>query len=91
MSKHDPETLRRKLTYVMVCLFALNLVSALTVVFLVGFGLMNVPENQIYFLLSETVAQVAAMFFFVIKYHFRLPPIDHSGAPPLPISKSRRS
>jgi len=63
-------TLRSRVAYFLLGLFALNAISALVVVFLVGFGLMILSNAVIISLIGETVAHAAAMFLTVTKYLF---------------------
>lgn len=63
-------TLRFRVAYFLLGIFALNTVSALAVVFLVGFGLMVLSNAVIISLIGETVAHAAAMFLTVTKYLF---------------------
>jgi hypothetical protein len=82
MAKHEAEVelfieegktsliLRRRVAYFLLLLFALNTVSALAVIFLVGLGKMILPNVVIISLIGETVAYAAAMFFTVTKHLF---------------------
>jgi hypothetical protein len=63
-------TLRRRVAYFLLSLFALNAVSALVAVYLVGFGLMVLSNAVMISLIGETVAHAAAMFLTVTKYLF---------------------
>lgn len=63
-------TLRRRVAYFLLSLFALNAVSVLVVVYLVGFGLMVLSNTVMISLIGETVAHAAAMFLTVTKYLF---------------------
>jgi hypothetical protein len=63
-------TLRSRVAYFLLGLFALNAVSALVAVFLVGFGLMVLSNAVVISLIGETVAHAAAMFLTVTKYLF---------------------
>jgi hypothetical protein len=63
-------TLRSRVAYFLLGLFALNAVSALVAVFLVGFGRMALSNAVIISLIGETVAHAAAMFLTVTKYLF---------------------
>ena len=62
--------LRERVAYCLLFLFALNTLGALLIVFLVGFGKMNLSDKIIITVLGETVAQAAAMFLTVTKYLF---------------------
>lgn len=66
-------TLRRHLTYGLLSLFALNTVSGLVIVFLVGVGLMSLSEKLVLAVLADTIAQAAACFFTVTRYFFSYP------------------
>ena len=62
--------LQRWVAYCLLAVFALNTLSALAVIFLVGFGRMVLSESLIKTLLAETIAQAAAIFFIVTKSLF---------------------
>lgn len=62
--------LRRRITYLLYGLLALNTTSVLAAVFFVGFGLMTLSNQVIITLILETVAHVGAMFFAVTRYLF---------------------
>lgn len=62
--------LRSRVAYFLLGVFALNAVSALVAVFLVGFGLMVLSNAVIISLIGETIAHAAAMFLTVTKYLF---------------------
>jgi hypothetical protein len=62
--------LRRQVAYFLLFLFALNTVSALAIIFLVGFGLMTLSSTVIISFIGETIAYTAAMFFTVTKHLF---------------------
>lgn len=62
--------LRRRVTYLLYGLLALNTASTLAAVFLVGFGLMALSNQVIITLILETVAHVGAMFFAVTRHLF---------------------
>lgn len=63
-------TLRRRVAYFLLSIFALNAVGTLAVVFLVGFGQMALSNTIIISLIGETVAHAATMFITVTKYLF---------------------
>jgi hypothetical protein len=63
-------TLRRRVAYFLLSIFALNAVGTLTAVYLVGFGLMVLSNTVILTLIGETVAHAAAMFVTVTKFLF---------------------
>lgn len=63
-------TLRRRVAYFLLSLFALHAVCALVAVYLVGFGLMVLSNEVMISLIGETVAHGAAMFLTVTKYLF---------------------
>lgn len=63
-------TLRRRITYLLYGLLALNTASTLAAVFFVGFGLMVLSNQVIITLILETVAHVGAMFIAVTRYLF---------------------
>lgn len=69
-NRYSLTTLRFKVTYCLLALFALNVLCVLTVVFLVGFGKMSLSEKLIMTLLAGTVAQAAAIFLSVTKFLF---------------------
>lgn len=62
--------LRRRVAYFLLSIFALNTVSTLTAVYLVGFGFMALSNTIILTLIGETVAHAAAMFITVTKFLF---------------------
>lgn len=64
------ESLRRHIVYGLLIQFILNTLGALAVIFLVGFGLMHLSEKVILAVIPETVAQTAAMFFYVTRHFF---------------------
>jgi hypothetical protein len=63
-------TLRKRMAYWLLVLFSINTASAITMVFFVGFGLMNLSEKVIMSVLGATVVEAAAMLFTVTKYLF---------------------
>lgn len=63
-------TLRRRVAYFLLSIFALNTVSTLAAVYLVGFGLMVLSKTVILTLIGETIAHAAAMFVTVTKFLF---------------------
>ena len=63
-------TLRRRVAYFLLSIFALNTISTLAAVYLVGFGFMVLSNHVILTLIGETVAHAAAMFFTVTKFLF---------------------
>lgn len=63
-------TLRCRVAYFLLSIFALNTVGTLAAVYLVGFGLMVLSNTVILTLIGETVAHGAAMFVTVTKFLF---------------------
>jgi hypothetical protein len=63
-------TLRRRVAYFSLIIFTLNAICAMTVVFLVGFGLMALSNNVIITLILETIAHAAAIFMTVTRNLF---------------------
>lgn len=61
--------LRMAVTFFSLALFAVIVLSALSIVFLAGFGKMALSEKLI-LLITATVAQVAAIFITIAKFLF---------------------
>lgn len=62
--------LRKRVAYWLIALFSVNTASALTMIFLIGFGLMTLSEKVIMSVLGATVIEAAAMLFTITKYLF---------------------
>jgi len=62
--------LRRVVTYCLLTLFVIYGVSVMTMIFLVGFGKMNLPDRLIFTMVAQTVAQAAAFLFTVTRHLF---------------------
>jgi hypothetical protein len=62
--------LRKAVTFSLLALFAVNVLSVISVVFLVGFGKMALSEKLIFMLIAETVAQAAAIFITITRFLF---------------------
>lgn len=63
-------TLRLAVTYSLLALFGINVLSVLSIVFLVGFGKMSLSEKLILTLILETVAQAATVFVIITRFIF---------------------
>jgi hypothetical protein len=63
-------TLQQRVTNSMLSLFALNTVCVLTIIFLRGFGSLDLSDGLIHMLIAETVAQAGAIFFTVVRRIF---------------------
>jgi len=63
-------TLRLAITYSLLVLFGVNVLSVLSIIFLVGFGKIHLSEKLIFVLIAETVAQAATVFLTTIKFIF---------------------
>ena len=62
--------LRLNVAYCLLGLFAVNTLSVLTMIFLVGLGRMALSEKLIIILIGETVAQAATNFLSITKFVF---------------------
>jgi hypothetical protein len=57
-------------TYYLLILFALNVVSVLAIIFFVGFGKMTLSEKLILTMIGSTVAQAASVLVMVTRFIF---------------------
>jgi hypothetical protein len=64
--------LRRRVAYLWLGLFTLNVVCVMTIVFLVGFGLMTLQAGVLVSIIGGSVAHAAAMALTVTRYLFPL-------------------
>ncbi len=62
--------LRRLATYLWFGIFTLNVVSVVTIIFFVGFGLMKLQDKVLLTLIGETIAYATAMAMTVTRYLF---------------------
>lgn len=71
MKRNLPITrLRAAVTYYLLILFALNVVSVLAIIFFVGFGKMTLSEKLILTMIGSTVAQAASVLVMVTRFIF---------------------
>ena len=70
--------LQRNVAHSLLAVFALNTLCALSMIFLVGTGKMNLSESLITTVLAGTVAQAAPIFFIVTKSLF--PKLSREGS-----------
>jgi hypothetical protein len=70
IEKESNLVLKIRIVHFLLYLFALNTISVLVVIFLVGFEKMNLPVPIIISLIGETIAYAGAMFFLITKYLF---------------------
>jgi hypothetical protein len=64
--------LRSRVGSVLLFLFAVNTLGALSVIFLNGAGLLVLSDKVLIAVLAATVVQAATMLFTVVRYLFRL-------------------
>ena len=67
---HTVLTLRLAVTYSLLALFGINVLSVLSIIFLVGLGKIILSERLIYTLIAATVAQSATIFVIIVKFIF---------------------
>lgn len=68
----DTILLRRYVTISIIGLFVLNTVCAVSCVYFVGFGLMNLPQTLIHYLMVQTIGNGAAIFLIIARSMFPL-------------------
>lgn len=62
--------LRRHVTYTLLCIFGVNTLSVLAIIFLNGLGVMHTDIRVILSLIGETMAHGAGLFYLVTRYLF---------------------
>jgi hypothetical protein len=62
--------LRTAVTYYLLILFALNVISVLAIIFFVGFGKMTLSDKLILTMIGSTVAQAASVLVMVTRFIF---------------------
>ena len=67
---HTVLTLRLAVTYSLLALFGINVLSVLSIIFLLGFGKIILSERLIYTLIAATVAQSATILVSIVKFIF---------------------
>ena len=64
--------LRRYVTLSIIGLFIFNTVCAVSCVYFVGFGLMNLPSTLIHYLMAQTIGNGAAVVLIIARSMFPL-------------------
>lgn len=64
--------LRRYVTMSIIGLFIFNTMCAVSCVYLVGFGLMNLPSTLIHYLMAQTIGNGAAVVLIIARSMFPL-------------------
>lgn len=62
--------LRLVITYSLLTMFAISVFSVLTMIFLVGFDVMDLPQQLILTLIGGTIAQAATIFLGITRFLF---------------------
>jgi hypothetical protein len=81
METDDIAVLRRYVTLSIIGLFILNTVCAVSCVYFVGFGLMNLPQTLIHYLMVQTIGNGAAIFLIIARSMFPVKKAPARGRP----------
>lgn len=64
------QALRIAVTFSLIAVFGVTVLSVLAIIFFVGFGKMDLSDQLIFTLIAETVAHAGAFFLIVTRFLF---------------------